>query len=284
MATVLGSLQQAGGDIAVIATGNARFARDFNERVRGQSEELGAIAAAMTQMEASAREVAGSVRGTHELVGEINQQVAENLSDAERGSVCVAELETQSGHTAAKLRELEKASQDIGRITEVIDNIANQTNLLALNAAIESARAGDAGRGFAVVADEVRGLARKTTESTETIRTLVERLQGEASESVRSMNSNFSQLAAVRTLMASVSEGAEKIRSAMSHIYQGADQTRLGMDEQESVSKSVARQVNEISSSASASLEEIDALVATCERLEVSVGNIEALAGRFRVN
>jgi methyl-accepting chemotaxis protein len=196
----------------------------------------------------------------------------------------VAELETQSGHTAAKLHELEKASQDIGRITEVIDGIANQTNLLALNAAIESARAGEAGRGFAVVADEVRGLARKTTESTETIRTLVERLQGEASESVRSMNNNFSQLAAVRTLMASVSEGAEKIRSAMALIHQGADQTRLGMDEQESVSKSVARQVNEISSSANASLDEIDELVATCERLEVSVGKIEALAGRFRVN
>lgn len=228
--------------------------------------------------------VAGSVRGTHDLVGEINQQVAENLSDAERGSLCVAELEAQSGHTAAKLHKLEKASQDIGRITEVIDGIASQTNLLALNAAIESARAGEAGRGFAVVADEVRGLARKTTESTETIRTLVERLQGEASESVRSMNNNFSQLAAVRTLMASVSEGAEKIRSAMARIYQGADQTRLGMDEQESVSKSVARQVNEISRSANASLEEIDELVATCERLEASVGNIEALAGRFRVN
>jgi methyl-accepting chemotaxis protein len=56
------------------------------------------------------------------------------------------------------------------------------------------------------------------------------------------------------------------------------------MDEQESVSKSVARQVNEISSSANASLDEIDELVATCERLEVSVGKIEALAGRFRVN
>jgi methyl-accepting chemotaxis protein len=98
------------------------------------------------------------------------------------------------------------------------------------------------------------------------------------------MNNNFSQLAAVRTLMTSVSEGAEKIRSAMAQIYQGADQTRLGMDEQEGVSKSVARQVNEISSSANASLDEIDELVATCERLEVSVGKTEALAGRFRVN
>lgn len=283
MATVLGSLQQAGADIAVIASGNAIFARDFNERIRGQSDELGAIAAAMTQMEASAREVAGSVRETHDLVGEINRQVEENLEAAEEGNRCVAGLETQAEHTAGKLQQLEKASLDIERITATIDDIANQTNLLALNAAIESARAGEAGRGFAVVADEVRSLAQKTTESTDTIRTLVERLQAEATESVTSMNSSFSQLEAVRSLMAGVSEGAEKIRGAMAQIHQGADQIRHGMDEQEDVSQSVARQVNDISASTTVSLEQIDELVTTCERLEVSVADIETLAGRFHV-
>ncbi|HDZ36789.1 MAG TPA: methyl-accepting chemotaxis protein [Marinobacter sp.] len=284
MATVLGSLQQAGGDIAVIASGNAGFARDFNERIRGQSDELGAIAAAMTQMEASAREVAGSVRETHHLVGEINVQVEENLEAAERGSRCVEGLETQAEHTASKLQQLEKASLDIERITETIDSIANQTNLLALNAAIESARAGEAGRGFAVVADEVRNLARKTTESTDTIRTLVERLQKEASESVSSMNNSFAQLGAVKSLMMGVSEGAQKIRGAMTRIHEGAEQIRHGMDEQEDVSQSVTRQVNDISGSATASLEQIDGLVTTCERLEASVANIEALAGRFRIH
>ncbi|MBU2875432.1 methyl-accepting chemotaxis protein [Marinobacter salexigens] len=283
MATVLGSLQQAGADIAVIASGNAIFARDFNERIRGQSDELGAIAAAMTQMEASAREVAGSVRETHGLVGEINRQVEENLEAAEHGNRCVAGLETQAEHTAGKLQQLEKASFDIERITATIDDIANQTNLLALNAAIESARAGEAGRGFAVVADEVRSLAQKTTDSTDTIRTLVERLQAEATESVSSMNSSFSQLEAVRTLMAGVSGGAEKIRCAMAQIHQGADQIRHGMDEQEDVSQSVARQVNDISASTTVSLEQVDELVSTCERLELSVTDIEALAGRFHV-
>lgn len=284
MATVLGSLQQAGADIAVIASGNARFTRDFNDRIRGQSDELGAIAAAMTEMEASSREVAGSVRETHELVGQINLQVEENLEAAERGSLCVAGLETQAEHTAGKLSQLEKASLDIERITATIDGIANQTNLLALNAAIESARAGEAGRGFAVVADEVRSLARKTTESTETIRSLVESLQSEAAESVSSMNASFAELGAVRTVIEGVSGSAEKIRNAMAHIHRGADQIRHGMDEQEDVSRSVTRQVNDISCSATESLDQIDGLVTTCERLEASVADIEALAGRFRVN
>jgi len=183
-----------------------------------------------------------------------------------------------------KLKQLEQASFDIGRITEAIDDIANQTNLLALNAAIESARAGDAGRGFAVVADEVRGLARKTTESTDTIRDLVEGLQQEASESVISMNSSFEQLGSVRDLMASVSEGAGRIGSAVGRINQGAEHIRHGMDEQEYVSQSVARQVSEISASVAESLESIDELVTTCDRLEESVTSIESLMARFRIH
>jgi len=284
MATVMGSLQQAGSDISVIASGNARFAREFNERIRNQSDELSSIAAAMTQMEASAREVAGSVRDTHTLVGEVNCQVEDNLSAAGRGMECVAGLESQAEKTAGKLRQLEQASFDIGRITEAIDDIANQTNLLALNAAIESARAGDAGRGFAVVADEVRGLAQKTTESTDTIRSLVEGLQQEASESVSSMDTSFEQLRSVRELMENVSEGAGRIGSAMGRIHQGAEHIRHGMDEQERVSQSVAMQVNDISASAVESLESIDELVTTCDRLEDSVTNIESLMARFRIH
>ncbi|OZB03550.1 MAG: chemotaxis protein, partial [Marinobacter sp. 34-60-7] len=236
------------------------------------------------EMEASAREVADSVRTTHDLVGDVNQQVAENQSAAEQGMASVAALQTDTERTAAKLRQLERASQDIGRITAAIDDIANQTNLLALNAAIESARAGEAGRGFAVVADEVRGLAQKTTDSTDTIRELVEGLQREASETVVSMDASSERLTSVREVMESVSEGAVRIREAMGQIHQGAERIRHGMDEQEGVSQSVAQQVNEISSAATENLEGIEDLVATGERLEASVSHIESLTRQFRVN
>jgi methyl-accepting chemotaxis protein len=192
--------------------------------------------------------------------------------------------ETSRTAPAAKLRQLERASQDIGRITAAIDDIANQTNLLALNAAIESARAGEAGRGFAVVADEVRGLAQKTTDSIDTIRERVEGLQREASETVASMDASSERLISVREVMESVSEGAVRIRAAMGQIHQDAERIRHGMDEQEGVSQSVAQQVNEISSAATENLEGIEDLVATGERLEASVNHIESLTRQFRVN
>ena len=75
--------------------------------------------------------------------------------------------------------ELERQSEEIGKIVHAVTRIADQTNLSALNAAIEAARAGEHGKGFAVVADEVRNLAEISEKSARGIQEVVNEIQNQ---------------------------------------------------------------------------------------------------------
>lgn len=96
-------------------------------------------------------------------------------------------LREQIQDTAKRIKRLGESSQEIGNITELINDISDQTNTLALNASIQAAMAGEQGRGFAVVADEVQRLAERAGSATRKIDNLVKTIQADTNEVITSM-------------------------------------------------------------------------------------------------
>ena len=120
-------------------------------------------------------------------------------------------------NTAATVQRLGKESEQIIRIVNVIEEIAQKTNLLALNAAIEAARAGEQGRGFAVVAGEVRRLAESTRNATSEIGKMVGDFQLHTRGAVDAMDSG------TETVNLGV-ETTNRAGEALKRIIQMADQ------------------------------------------------------------
>lgn len=115
---------------------------------------------------------------------------------AEQGTAVIQQAASEMREIAANIEDssgliakLGERSEQITAIVNTIRAIADQTNLLALNAAIEAARAGEQGRGFAVVADEVRLLAARTSGSTAEISGMIDMIQNETQQAIKSMSS-----------------------------------------------------------------------------------------------
>lgn len=116
------------------------------------------------------------------------------------------------------MKKLEMSAQEIGKILDVIKDIADQTNLLALNATIEAASAGEAGKGFAVVANEVKELAKQTAQATEEIETKIVDMRQNTDNSVKAIEGITEVVDEVNNISQIIASAVEEQSSSINNI------------------------------------------------------------------
>lgn len=258
--------------------GAIKTSKGYAEQQFNETEQ---IAAAINEMSASIQEVSRNAQNTT-LIANKGVEEVENGKQIIQISVDLMQtLREGVGQASETIKELEKSSNDIAIVLDVINEISEQTNLLALNAAIEAARAGDAGRGFAVVADEVRSLASRTRSSTEEIREMVEKLQNDSSIAVRSMSEGLKQAEICVGHNQDTVSSFANILDVIGKINDMTAQIATAVEEQSVVAEEISRSIHNIRDSSDNNVKEADNTVSISTHMITLATSFESLATQF---
>jgi methyl-accepting chemotaxis protein len=266
VAATASATEQSGTSLSNIASMTEELSAAFNNIVgfgKKTADNVSKMARSSEDISAQINSVASA---SEEMTVSLNE-VAKHTAQANRISQNASRRTEQ---VDSRITTLVASSKQIGKIVEVIKDIADQTNMLALNATIEAAGAGEAGKGFAVVASEVKELAKQSADATDEIAGQVEEIRASTdgvADAVQEISQVIAEIAAINEMIAS---SVEEQTATASEISKSVSTTAVTVKTVAESAGESAKLVGEIAGST-------DEISQTVSRL---AGDIDELLNR----
>jgi len=265
------------------ATELASTAHETAEQAAKQQQQAERITTAMNEMSSAVQEISETTQSAAVDARNAEESAHTGGRTVQTTVETIGNLLLSNRETSARIEELGRSSDAIGRIVNVINEIAGQTNLLALNASIEAARAGEHGRGFAVVAGEVRRLAERTSSATKEIDVTVNAIQEGTKVAVDAMRSSMTHVQSGADSARSAGEALTSIIHGSESVQKMVTQIAAAATQQSYSTQSVSANVNEIASIIQQTAASSQQSVEACLQLSRLANELTGLVGSFKV-
>ena len=244
--TLVTTINATANEVSTSTDGTMKTALELSEASNQQTREIASASAAITDMAESMVEVTKEADNSAD-VAQKSMDIAQNGAQVVRGTIgSMEKIRETIQDTSKRVKRLGESSQEIGDIVGLITEISDQTNILALNAAIQASTAGDAGRGFAVVADEVQRLAERAGNATKQIEGLVNAIQADTNEAVKSMEVSTAGVVEGAAMAEDAGVALKEIEDVSTNLSQLIKGISGSTKEQSEIALSVSESMNVI--------------------------------------
>ncbi len=248
-----------------------------------QSKEANTVVSSMNEVFASSEEIYANITSAAEAANQARIETLEGEKVVKKAETTIRLLAEELQASSENVSILEKDSNGIGQVLEVIRGIAEQTNLLALNAAIEAARAGETGRGFAVVADEVRTLAQRTQDATSEINELIERLQSGVKSIIQTIQNGMTEAESSASDVNKAKDSFTSITGSVQNIFEMSNQISTTSEHQTALTQQVNDGVVHISERSKETLKNVESTRENSAELAQHAIILESMVGNYKV-
>ena len=221
--------------------------KEISESLDTLVDSSEAMAASIEEVNATTQDIERSAGDSARLAEVVTVDASEKGINAANAAMNGMENIKSSVFSLSEvINMLGKRANDIGKIVNVIDEVADQTNLLAINAAILASKAGEHGKGFAVVADEIKSLAERTSFSTNEIAGLIKSVQDDTKSSIKMAGEGIQTVDKGLTLVKDVSNALQEIVGSSRESTDMAKAIRRATTEQAHVIKQISKVVENV--------------------------------------